>query len=215
MVFEILTLISLIEDSKTTDDKTSDEVLYRFVSATCSPYEIAGVEEDAIALLINFSVKRSDVTDPLSMEEALCHLADNECRLIKRHQASLKGWHTHNIKFPNSYFRGNIRCVLPFDEHDPYVHSGSVRLRKRFGYAQNAENIKACKGLLAEFYYQGQLTSMLEEIQQGSALANQRFTDQRNEGWFTIYGLSMLDSTVPLIPVQSTLFFEQQHALGN
>ena len=31
-----------------------------------------------------------------------------------------------------------------------------------------------------------------------------------DEGWFTMYGLSRRGSTVPLIPVQNTLFFEQQ-----
>ena len=106
-------------------------------------------------------------------KEALVHLSERQNQLIKRFQASLKGQHTHNIKFPKSYYKGNIRCELPFSENDPYVHSGSVNLRKRFGYSQNAAYIKANKGLLAEFYHHGRRTSMFEEIQQGSELGCQ------------------------------------------
>ncbi|MBO9497649.1 hypothetical protein J7438_26715, partial [Thalassotalea sp. G20_0] len=59
----------------------------------------------------------------------------------------------------------------PYYDSDPYVHSGSVKLHKRNGYAQNAAYIKAAKVLLAEFYYKGKRTSMLEELQQGGYLA--------------------------------------------
>ncbi|MET4695290.1 hypothetical protein V5J34_003129 [Endozoicomonas sp. NE35] len=62
---------------------------------------------------------------------------------------------------------------MPYDDSDPYVHSGSVKLQKRFGYSRDAACIKASKALLGEFVYQGRLTSMLEEIQQGSSLAEQ------------------------------------------
>ncbi|MCW7556381.1 type I-F CRISPR-associated endoribonuclease Cas6/Csy4 [Endozoicomonas gorgoniicola] len=34
------------------------------------------------------------------------------------------------------------------------------------------------------------------------------------KGWFTMYGLSRRGSSVPLIPVQNTLFFEQQEKAG-
>lgn len=173
MPTETLTLIDLIKKSQTSDDHSPDEVLYRFVSSNYPPYDIDGCEEEAISLLINFSVKREEVDDPLCPEEAERHLEDNNNQLIKRFQATLKGWHTHNRKFPLSYQRGNIRCRLPYAENDPYVHSGSVKLRKRRGYSQNAAYIKASKGLLAEFIYEGRLTSMLEEIQQGSKLAAQ------------------------------------------
>ena len=170
------TLEQLIQDSETTEEHSPDEVLFQFVSSNYPPYEIEGCEEEAISLLINFSVKRDDVDDPLCSEEAKRHLMDNDNRLIKRFQASLKGWHTHNRKFPQSFQRGNVRHTLPYDKDDSYVHSGSVKLHKRYGYSQNAAYIKASKGLLAEFLLQGKLTSMVEEIQQNSRLGEQFMT---------------------------------------
>ncbi|MCW7556378.1 hypothetical protein NX722_27840 [Endozoicomonas gorgoniicola] len=173
MPTDIPTLADLIQESQTTEDQSPDDVLFQFVSSYYPPYDIDGCEEEAISLLINFSVKRDAVDDPLSSEEAVRHLADNNNQLIKRFQATLKGWHTHNRKFPLSFQRGNIRCLLPYDENDPYVHSGSVKLRKRYGYSQNAAYIKASKGMLAEFIHHGRLTSMLEEIQQNNTLGEQ------------------------------------------
>lgn len=167
------TLANLIEKSKTCEeeDLEPNELLYHFVSAGRPPYEIAGYKDEAICLLINFSIKRENVENPLDLEEARQHLEENNNQLIKRFLASIRGWHTHNVKFPLSFLRGNIRYVLPYDDSDPYVHSGSVKLRKRFGYSQNAAYIKASKALLGEFVYHGKLTSMLEEIQQASPLA--------------------------------------------
>ena len=162
------TLKQLISES--IDSEAPDDVLYRFVSAVRPPYEVADSEQQAVILLINFSVKRESVNNPLDRQEAIHHLAEKDFQLIKRFSDSIRGRHTHNIKWPLSFLRGNLFQCLPYDEHDPYVHSGSVKLSKRFGYAQNAANIKACKGLLAEFLYRGKLTSMLEEIQGGTDL---------------------------------------------
>ena len=151
--------------------KEVNEVLYRFVSASRVGYEIDGCEEEAVCLLVNFSVRRSLVEEPLDRDQAIKHLQNETFKLIRWYKESLRGYHTHNIKFPLSFLQGNIFCELPFDETDPYVHSGSVKLHKRYGYAQNAKYIKAAKALLAEFYYKGKRTSMVEELQQGGHLS--------------------------------------------
>ena len=57
MAHTIPTLASLIEESKSSEDKTPDEVLYRFVSAAYTSYEVEGCESEAILLLVNFSIK--------------------------------------------------------------------------------------------------------------------------------------------------------------
>ena len=154
-------LKDLIIESGESD--SPDDVLYRFVSSYREGYEISGCEDEAICLLVNFSVRREGVKKPLDRLEAIQHLQENNFRLIKRYVDSLRGYHTHNIKFPLSYLKGNVRCHVPYDEHDPYMHSGSVQLDKRYGYAQNAANTKAAKTLLAEFYLEGRRTSLLEE----------------------------------------------------
>ncbi len=167
---EPLKLQDLIRVSEESD--SPDDVLYRFVSAYREGYEIEGCEEEAICLLVNFSVRRDQVEDPLNREEAIKHLQEKDFQLIRRYKDSLRGYHTHNTKFPLSFLRSNVFCDLPYDETDPYVHSGSVKLNKRYGYAQNAKYIKAAKAILAEFYYQGVRTSMIEEFQRDSILSH-------------------------------------------
>ena len=170
MTVTTFTLQHLISES--IESEVPVDILYRFVSAVRRPYEITGYEEQAVTLLINFSVKREHVSNPLDRQEAISHLTENDFQLIKRFSDSIRGRHTHNIKWPLCFLKGNLFQPLPYDEHDPYVHSGSVKLSKRFGYAQNAANIKACKGLLAEFLCHGELTSMLEEVRVGSDLGS-------------------------------------------
>lgn len=58
MPYTIPLLASLIEESKTSEDKQPDEVLYRFVSSAYPSYEIEGYEAEAILLLVNFSIRR-------------------------------------------------------------------------------------------------------------------------------------------------------------
>ena len=168
------TLKDLILESQTSEELSADEVLYRFVSSAHPPYEIQGCEEEALCLLINFSAKRKSVKEPLSFDEAEDHLMEKKGILIKRYAQALPGKHTHNIKALRSYHQGVIRYELPYDSQTPYVHSGSVKLSIRNGYSGNAAYTKAAKALQAEFFYNGQLTSMLEEVQSNSKLG-QRF----------------------------------------
>ncbi|MTI11855.1 hypothetical protein, partial [Sansalvadorimonas verongulae] len=156
-------LKELLCESRESDNPIA--TLYRFVRKTSSLYDITGCEEEAISLLINFSVRRDKITNPLDRAEAIEHLAEEQNKLIKRFTNTLKGLHTHNAKFPRSYIKSNIYHRCQYDETDPYVHPGSVNISKQLGYSQNAAFIKASKGLIAEFVFEGRRTSMLEEIQ--------------------------------------------------
>ena len=186
MADHIPLLSSLIEQSKTCAPDDSEDILYQFVSAHHRPYDITGCENEALALLVNFSVKRTAVHNPLSLGSASNQLEEKNCRLVERYYQSVKGIHTHNIKFPLSFLRGNIRHEYTFDPDDPYVHPGSVKPSKRWGYSQNAAYIKAAKALFSEFYFEGKLTSLFEEVRSHSGLGK-RFisllTDAVDNNW--------------------------------
>lgn len=172
MAYHIPHLTALIEQANDSADD-SEGILYQFLSAHRRPYDITGSENQALALLINFSVKRSAVHNPLSMVVAKSQLKDDNCKLVKRYYQSIKGIHTHNIKFPLSFLRGNIRHEYFYNADDPYVHPGSVQPSKRWGNSQNAEYIKSAKALYSEFYFEGKLTSVFEEIRNHSSLGEQ------------------------------------------
>ncbi len=174
-----LLLSDLIEESKKSihedseDTKNSEGILFQFVHAAYPPYDITGCESEALALLINFSVRRNNASNPLDLECAENHLNEDNCRLIKRYYKSLHGIHTHNIKFPLSYLKGNIRSKQTYDDTDPYVHSRSIKPEKKWGYSHNAAYIKAQKAICSEFYYEGRLTCIFEEIRNNNSLGHQ------------------------------------------
>ncbi|USE35241.1 hypothetical protein [Endozoicomonas sp. SCSIO W0465] len=106
MLKEPIKLEELICESEESD--SPDDVLYRFVSAYRAGYEIEGSEEEAICLLVNFSVRRDLVEAPLDREEAIKNLREKNFRLIRRYKDSLRGYHTHNAKFTLSFLRANV-----------------------------------------------------------------------------------------------------------
>lgn len=174
------TLQALILESQNHDTKEAHKILYKFVSSALRPFEIEGFEKEGLALLINFSVKRENIKNPLSLDEAEEHLIHEDCKLIKRYTQIIDGWHTHNVKFPLSTRQGNIRKTLNYDNNDIYIHSGSVRLSKRYSYAKNGARNKASKCLLTEFLLHGTLTSLIEEIKKNNSLGKQFIAFLRN-----------------------------------
>lgn len=134
--------------------------LESFKSVKGFPHDISANAREYLIGLINLTAGDNDL---VSVQRAKQNIKNG--RLIKKIIHTLRGFHTHNIKIPNTSRIGQI-YFAPTSEATvkPGIYSQTIKPYKYFAWAANAAESKAKLFLATEFIYQGELTCLFLEF---------------------------------------------------
>ena len=143
-------MVVLDELIKGTESKKLDETLKKAFSALSDPVVIDGAENEALLFLINRTIKGNK---KFLNKSSLMLLRDESWR---RDILKVTEWiHTHNLKYPYSKADG---CIFYYEQ--------PLRFRKykALGYAKDSKQINKCQFLVTEFFWKGNVTSLVEQF---------------------------------------------------
>ena len=173
-------------------------MLRKFFSQNLHPFDITGVEETALCLMINFPYATEKQL--LSEEVAAALLGSDD--FWKAVNYSIAGWLTHNVKFLDSCNRGRVFFNGSDDGIRTYLGSTDITRGRRYGWSFNSSSMKTKKFLFSEFICLNQQLCLAEDL--------------IKEGQFTQRLLDMgapesqLEKTKDLLEIHSLTRFPEQ-----